>query len=446
METFGLVGRLAVAAGLITEGQLLGCLQDQTKGEQDKPLGALLVERGYITQRQLEALLAAQARERYRQNPQPVQQAPRRAPITRESLPAVSEALGPRTADRDVVGPEKKLLLLLQMAWNAFASDLHLQAGSRPFMRVGGSLKILHHQPMESAEISAMLQAFMGASQQKALARSGDVTLAWDVEGNARLRVNCFMGNRGLGAAFRIHAAQTPTLNTFGLPPVLARCATYHKGLVLVTGPSGSGKTTTIAALIELLGQVRAANIVTFEDPIEFLHKPKKANILQRQRGRDFSSYQAALKSALRLDPDVIVFGDVRSPQMMPLVLTAAETGHLVLAAMPTVGAISTIERFVGAFPSSQQAHARAGLAESLRAIVSQQLVQGTSGRRLPITELVFNTQAVSHLIREDRTLQLPNAIQLDQKSGMRRFEDSLQELRDKGLLKASPRSSDGLA
>ena len=246
----------------------------------------------------------------------------------------------------------------------------------------------------------------------------------------ARFRGSAYRHQNGTNAIFRVIASHPPSLEQLGLPADLARLTNYAQGLVLLTGPGGCGKSSTMAALLRLVNEERREHIITIEDPIEFLHPPARCVVNQRQAGRDTEGFARALRAALREDPDVIAIGELRDLESISLAMTAAETGHLVLATLHTGSAIRTVDRLVGTFPPSQQPQVRAMLSESLRAVVSQRLVRRADGQgRVPALEVHVATRAAANLIRENKTFQLRSVIQTGSTQGMCLLDQSLQNL-----------------
>jgi len=432
-HSLGLLGRLAVQLEMITVDQLRHALFRQVEDSKPRPLGALLIELDFIDERQLATLLKAQNRwTEGRSGGVP------RSRRSREKLVAVQAFLrgGDVTPVEDV---DPALLELVYGAWDRYASDLHIHAGAVPFVRVDGEVVPLQMAAPSVGEVSRMLRSFLPEESWQELLNEGDVDLAWQPHDTLRCRVNAFISSAGPGVAIRILSSDPPSLQDLGLPNILARCVSFHQGLVLVTGPSGSGKTSTCAALVRLINEERADNIITIEDPIEYVHQPDRSAVLQREVGGHTESFPAALRGALRQDPDVLLVGELRDLESVSLAISAAETGHLVLATMHTHSVAGTIDRLVGSFPAVQQPQIRAMFSESLRAIVSQRLVRRIDGPgRVAACEVVFNNPSVANLIRENRTFQLANIIALSKSAGMQRMEDSLRTLVDAGAISPS--------
>lgn len=278
--------------------------------------------------------------------------------------------------------------------------------------------------------------AALSDEQRSAFESEGELDLAYTVPGVGRYRTNIYKQHRGLDGLFHIVPMNPPSLAELRLPNELARLTTYSQGLILLTGPSGCGKSATMAALLNVINEERADHILTIEDPIETIHPCKRSVVNQRQVGRHTESFHRALRAALREDPDVIALGELRDFETISLALTAAETGHLVLATLHTNNAIRTIDRLVGSFPSNQQAQVRTMLSDSLRGIVSQRLVPTADGEgRVPALEVLISTKAIANLIRENKTFQLRDILQTGQAQGMCLLDGSLAELLKAGTI-----------
>jgi len=318
---------------------------------------------------------------------------------------------------------------LLRFAIERKASDLHLSAGEAPMVRINGDLVRIDHPALRPEETHRLIFDVMNDAQRRDFQENLEVDFAYTLDDRARFRVNAFVQDRGEGAVFRQIPSKIPRLADLGLPPVLSSLAQAEKGLVLVTGPTGSGKSTTLAAMLDLVNESMAGHILTLEDPIEFVHTSKRALVNQREIGRQTKSFNAALRSALREDPDVILVGELRDLETIQLALTAAETGHLVLATLHTASAPKTIDRIIDVFPTEQQSQVRTMLAESLLGVVAQMLVKTRTGGRQAALEILLGTPAVRNLIREGKTHQLPSVMQVGAKIGMQTLEAALVEL-----------------
>jgi len=310
------------------------------------------------------------------------------------------------------------------------ASDLHLAAGSRPMMRLHGELTPINAQPLSRDAVHRMIYEILNDEQRRIFEESRDLDFAIDLGEVARFRVNVFNQRNGEGAAFRVIPTQIRTCQELGLPEIVQRLALRENGLVLVTGPTGSGKSTTLAAMIDLVNSTQKKHIITLEDPIEFVHKSKNSLVNQREVGPHTKSFAAALRAALREDPDVILVGEMRDLETISLALTAAETGHLVFATVHTKSAPKTIDRVIDAFPPGQQQQIRVQLAEALQGVVSQLLLPTKDKKsRVVALEIMVATVAIRNLIRESKTHQMPSAIQTGTALGMQSLEQALKSL-----------------
>ncbi|MFO0679392.1 MAG: PilT/PilU family type 4a pilus ATPase [Polyangiaceae bacterium] len=325
---------------------------------------------------------------------------------------------------------------LLAFARESGASDLHVTPGEPPILRINGALVRLKSNTLSAQQTDQLLDEILDPVRKPILETAGHVDYCYSIAGVGRYRVNIFRMNRGLGAAFRAIPNVAPTLSELGLPKHLDEVNTFHQGIVLLTGPAGSGKSTSLTALVNLVNESRNAHVLTLEDPIEFLHSPKKALINQREIGRDSKTFAASMRAALREDPDVIVVGEMRDPETIRLALLAAETGHLVIATMQTTGAVATIDKLVESFPADEQQQVRVGLAGSLKLIVSQSLVPKADGRgRVAVFEILKSTSPIRAIIREGKTFQLPSAMQIGRSQGMVTVDASLEELVHAGVI-----------
>jgi twitching motility protein PilT len=306
-------------------------------------------------------------------------------------------------------------------------SDLHLSCGGPPVLRVHGHLQRVQFRDLVEADLNLLLGEIITPVQLERYQATHDLDFAYEIRGVARFRGNFFRQHRGPGAVFRIIPSKIPSAEEINLPDVIRRFTDLNKGLVLVTGPTGSGKSTTLAAMIDLINQTRPEHILTIEDPIEFVHLNKKALVNQREVGPHTESFASALKAALREDPDVILVGEMRDRETIALALTAAETGHLVFGTLHTNSAHKTVDRIIDTFPGDLQHQVRAMLSESLRGVVAQQLLRKKDGKgRVAAHEIMVGTAAVSNLIREGKTYQIPSIIQTGKKDGMVQMDQSI--------------------
>lgn len=316
------------------------------------------------------------------------------------------------------------------------ASDLHLCTGHLPMLRIDGEL-----QAVESGEIltqqqmAAWCQTQLSQTMWQQLQQVGQLDLALALADGTRLRANFFLQNAGVSVALRRIASQCPTLAELTTPEIIPALLQREDGLILVTGATGSGKSTTLAAMIDFINRHQRRHILTLEDPIEFIHRSQRSLIQQRELGRDTHSFDDALRAALREDPDVILLGELRDTATVRLALTAAETGHLVLATLHTRSAPQAVERLVDVFPAEEKAYVRAQLASSLQAVIVQKLLSKPGGGRVAIYEILTATAAVSSMIREGKTHQLVSVLQTGAQSGMQTFEQGLQQRVAQGIL-----------
>jgi twitching motility protein PilT len=324
---------------------------------------------------------------------------------------------------------------LLMQSVHRGASDLHLSAGLAPMLRVDGEVWPLDGPALSATHVADLLSPLLNRYQQKDFETSLETDFAFELPGVGRFRVNVFQQARGMGAVFRSIPAQVQSLESLGLGAVFQRIAQLLRGLVLVTGPTGSGKSTTLAAMVDHLNQHRRQHILTLEDPIEFIHQPNRSLINQRQVHRDTQSFSAALRSALRQDPDVILVGELRDLETIRLALTAAETGHLVFGTLHTASAAKTVDRLVDVFPAGEKPMVRSMLSESLQAVVSQVLVKKIGGGRVAAHEIMLSTPAIRNLIREDKVAQMVSAMQTGGALGMKTLDMSLKALVTEGVI-----------
>ncbi len=315
-------------------------------------------------------------------------------------------------------------------------SDLHFIAGEPPRARIYGELQILAPETLQAGRVESALLEIMSAKSREEFQRHDSADFAYSLENLARFRVNVFRHVAGLGAVLRAIPSKAKTLEELQMPAVVAQLCKQPQGMLLVTGKTGSGKSTTLAAMIDEINRQINGHILTIEDPIEFVHQRKRCLISQREVGVHSPSFAAALHSALREDPDVILVGEMRDLETVSIAVTAAEMGILVMGTLHTNGAAQTVDRIVNAFPTDKQSHVRTMLSTSLRGVISQQLVpkKGEAGL-LAALEIMVNTPAVSNLIRQGKLDQLENAMQGGARLGMRTMDSALKDLMDKGRI-----------
>lgn len=315
------------------------------------------------------------------------------------------------------------------------ASDLHLSTQNPPILRINGEMVPYKTDPLTSDDIKQMLFSIMTQQQRSDYERDLEIDFAISFGENMRFRVNAFNTLRGPAAALRHIPSHIKTLDELKSPDLLKKLCMMNKGLILVTGPTGSGKSTTLAAMVEYINESTSKHIITIEDPVEFVHDSKKSLINQREVGSSTRSFSMALKSALREDPDVILVGELRDIETMQLALTAAETGHLVMATLHTNSAPKTIDRIIDVFPSDDKEMIRAMLSVSLEAVITQSLLKSKDSKRVAAYEIMLGTSAVRNLIREGKVHQLHSLIQVGSKMGMVTMYDSIMKLLDDGQI-----------
>ncbi|WP_191489445.1 type IV pilus twitching motility protein PilT [Pseudomonas sp. FEN] len=324
---------------------------------------------------------------------------------------------------------------LLAFSAKQGASDLHLSAGLPPMIRVDGDVRRINLPALDHKQVHDLIYDIMNDRQRKDYEEFLETDFSFEVPGVARFRVNAFNHNRGSGAVFRTIPSKVLTMSDLGMGEVFRKITEVPRGLVLVTGPTGSGKSTTLAAMIDHLNNNRHHHILTIEDPIEFVHESKKCLVNQREVHRDTQSFSAALRSALREDPDVILVGEMRDLETIRLALTAAETGHLVFGTLHTTSAAKTIDRVVDVFPAQEKSMVRSMLSESLQAVISQSLLKKVGGGRIAAHEIMLGTPAIRNLIREDKVAQMYSSIQTGGSLGMQTLDMCLKDLLSKGLI-----------
>ncbi|HSK74855.1 MAG TPA: PilT/PilU family type 4a pilus ATPase [Thermoanaerobaculia bacterium] len=468
-----LFGRIALHYKLITREQLTDATGQQAREGGYRKLGEILVEKGVLSPAQLTQLLAVQKEYIAKQQaqaapaapaPPPVQAAPAPAgPLTGSPMPAslVQETPPPASLVAAVAAPPlaspaapavavappraapppppsvslgqgaKELDRLLETCVSRGASDIHVHSGAPLKIRIHGRLQELDGGDLLAPAVAErLIQEVLTGEQREALRTKGQVDFAYTLPGIGRFRANAYRQQIGMDAVFRAIPPQPPSLTDLGLPSTLARFANFHQGMVLFTGPAGCGKSSTLAAMVDIINQDRRDHIITVEDPIEYIHPSKQCVVNQRQVGPHTGSFARALRAALREDPDIIAIGELRDLETISLALTAAETGHLVLATLHTNNAIRTVNRILGVFPPSQQEQIRTMVSESLRAVVSQRLVSRADGNgRVPALEILVVNKAVGNLIRDNKTFQIRSVLQTGGAQGMCLLDSSLAEL-----------------
>ncbi|MGB5661612.1 type IV pilus twitching motility protein PilT, partial [Eudoraea sp.] len=327
---------------------------------------------------------------------------------------------------------------LLQQAIEQNASDLHVHSGAMLRLRVGGKFCDATPDVLSSGECEKLIMEILSESQLKQLKEKFQIDFAYEIQGVGRFRANIYKQQRGYDAVFRAIKPSPPTFAELGLPKEFEQYTEFHQGLLLFTGPAGCGKSSTMAAMANLINKRRADHILTIEDPIEYVHNSDSCNVTQREVGAQTESFPKALRAALREDPDVIVIGELRDLETISLAITAAETGHLVMATLHTSNAIRTINRLLGVFPPDQICQIRRMLSESLKVVFCQRLVQRADDRgQVAAFEVMINNNAVANLIRENRTFQITSILQTGRAQGQRLLDASLTQLmKDKVITK----------
>ncbi len=341
-----------------------------------------------------------------------------------------------------------RLADVVHVARSRDASDIHIAPGSAPAIRVDGKLEFLGGSVLSAHETAAIAANFLDSARLADVEGGHDRSVAFEDPDTGAVRVHVFRIVGGVALAIRLLARSLPDLESLGLPPVVASFSECERGLLLFSGPTGSGKSTTLAALLDRINRTRSKRIITIEDPVEFRHASKKSSVAHREIGRDAQSFASALVGALRADPDVIVVGEMRDAATMRAALTAAETGHLVLATLHTGDAAQTIDRIVDAFEGSEQSQIRSQLAQVITGVVCQHLVARAHGRgRCPVVEVLVASDAVRSMIRDGRTHQLRNALATGRSLGMQTFEQHISSLLESQEIDyASARAASGYA
>ncbi len=330
---------------------------------------------------------------------------------------------------RDLSEARTSMESLLRLLVESSASDLHLRSGEPPIYRRQGELARHEAPAIPGERLSDMLEAIMPAGDLAGFRETGDMDWAYEIEGVARFRCNAGNDRHGPFAVVRVIPATVPTADELGLSREIQALCHLNKGLVLVTGPTGSGKSTTLAAMVDLVNRTRSDHILTIEDPIEFVHPSKQCVVTQRQVGLHTRGFKQALRAALREDPDVVLVGEMRDLETVAIAIETAETGHLVFGTLHTTTAASTIDRIIDQFPADRQSQVRIMLSESLRGVIAQILCRKIGGGRVAAREVLLSIPAISNLIREGKTFQIPSIMQTNRRTGMVTLNDALIEL-----------------
>jgi twitching motility protein PilT len=315
----------------------------------------------------------------------------------------------------------------LKLGTQQGCSDIHLAVGVPPMLRVHGDLMPIKFRDLRAVELEGYITEVLTKSQADYFGHGRDLDFSYVSAEGGRFRVNVFRKETGIGATFRAIPTEVPTLEKLALPPIVTKLCDYHQGMVLVTGSTGTGKSTTLAAMIDHLNTTRRLNIISLEDPIEFVHRSKQSQVIQRELNTHIPSFAEGVRAAMREDPDVILVGELRDAETIGMAMTAAETGHLVFGTLHTTGAVKTIDRIIDALPIEEREQTKSFLSQSLLAVVTQILVKAADGRgRRAICEVMVMTKAIGKLIQMDQTHQIPTQLQTGREFGMQMLDQAL--------------------
>lgn len=426
----------ALALRLISKKQYQR-VSDEIAASPGLSSGDALLARHYITSDQLEELLADASPltasdfesevEDYPQQPQKTQQPPA-APVQTPPKVTVTESTNSPTP--------KKLKDLLKLARHWGASDLNICVEKPPFVRMGGEIRYMEMEPLTPHQTEQLNFQLLSEPQREKLCTDLYLDYSLQLEGIGRHRCNVFHQRLGWNGVYRIVSNEIPTIESLGLPQIVADLTDYHQGMVLVTGPKGSGKTTTVAAMVNHVNQQREDHVITVEDPIEYVHRPINCQVTQREMGLHSASFAMALRAALREDPDIILVGELRDLETISIAMSAAETGHLVFGTLHTNGAARTVSRILDVYPIKQRDQISIMLSESLRGVISQQLIPRADKAGMALAlEILVVTSGVSAIIKEGKMYQLASIIQSGKRQGMVTLDDSLMKLFQDGVI-----------
>jgi twitching motility protein PilT len=315
----------------------------------------------------------------------------------------------------------------LKLGMQQGCSDIHLAVGVPPMLRLRGDLMPIKFRDLGDAELQGYITEILTQSQTEHFGKGNDLDFSYVSAEGGRFRVNVYRKDTGVGATFRAIPTEIPSIDKLNLPPIVKKLCDYHQGMILVTGSTGTGKSTTLAAMIDHLNQTRRLNIISLEDPIEFVHRSKSSQVIQRELGTHIPTFAEGVRAAMREDPDVILVGELRDAETISMAMTAAETGHLVLGTLHTTGAVKTVDRIIDALPVEEREQTKSFLAQSLLAVVTQVLIKTADGRgRKAICEVMVMTKAIAKLIQTDQTHQVPSQLQMGREFGMQMLDQAL--------------------
>ena len=426
-----LFGKIAIKNRLASTDQVRECLGILEQNGSGVDLGRVLLKKGYISAAQFQAISNHVKSLREKNGPGGIAAAPAAAPAERPAPARQGQVFTPTDASKmsfkHLVG--KPLGDYLSEARRLGASDLHFQVDAPPFVRLHGHIVYLDHPHLEPGYTEPRIREIFADYEREVFEKHNDVDFCFEV-GHDRYRANVLRQRKGIDAIFRIIPDHIPTLEELHLPDVLRRFTTYRQGIVLITGPAGSGKSSTMAALIDIINQEQHDHIVICEDPIEYIFTSRNCNVNQRHVRVHTQNFASALRSAMRSDPDYICVGEMRDLETISMAITAAETGHLVFGTLHTTNAIRSVDRVIDVYPPKEQEQIRSMVSESMRGVISQQLIPRADGTgREPALEIMFATPAVANIIRERKTFQLTSVLQTGAKQGMVIMDDSIADL-----------------